>query len=121
MSYAIMTIVYGIPLTEEIDELIRGECDCEGVDPQECPLHTDDPTAVGFDEQYSAGSHFMPGFCGVELDSFDECTDAIDVSTLKFMPTAEQVAEAEAKFAKLHERIRSIAKPVGVYIIPSSS
>jgi hypothetical protein len=127
MTYCIMTVIYGVPLTEEANELICGRGHDE--DGEEIEVEEDDESGVGsgdaeacgFEVLYSGSASWMPGFCGVELDSFDECTDGFKLSELKTVPTAEQKKQAEEMVAALDPRVRELCGPIDVYLIPSSS
>lgn len=109
MSYAIANVIYGVPADEGVREAADGLGD-------DCPELED----LGFEVMYSGSGSHMPGFCGVQLDSFDECGDFL-LSTLTLVPTDEQRAEAETKLAALPEAIRKACKPVDVYVVWSSS
>lgn len=115
MSYCIMTIIYGVPLTEEIHKKIE-EWEDDGTDEW-----GEDAESCGFETTYTAHARPSPGWCGIELGGFTECDDAIPISKLQLEPTPEQRVEAEARVAALHPEIRAICQPIGVYIIPSSS
>ncbi len=113
MSYAIANIIYGIPFTDEIQNRIEPE----GVLNEEI----DGPEDLGFQMLYSGSSGVRPGFCGVMLYRFDECSEPFSISQLILKPTAEQKAEAEAKIAELPKDVREVCLPLDTYIVWSSS
>lgn len=47
--YSIQNVIYGVPLTEEVNEWLDGR----------------EPEEFGFETLYSGGADFSPGFCGV--------------------------------------------------------
>ena len=113
MTYCIMTVIYGVPLTEDVSEWLSERTPEDGI--------SDDPDAEGFTMLYSGSARWMPVYCGVKLCEFNECRDAIPVDGLKLVATDEQKREAEKLVAALDSRIRERCPPIGCYIIPSSS
>lgn len=109
MSYAVANVIYGVPADEDVHEAVR-------------KLEDDYPEleSLGFEVMYSGSASHMPAFCGVRLDSFDECGD-LALRTLTLVPTDEQRAEAEAKVAALPEAVRQACQPIDVYVVWSSS
>lgn len=107
MSYAIANVIYGVPLTKEVGFLIYGK-DAE-------------PEDLGFEILYSGSADYSPGFCGVSLYLFDECSDSFPASQLVLVPTPEQRAQAEAKIAQLPEDVRKLCPPLNTYIVWSTS
>ncbi len=107
MTYCIVNVIYGVPLNKEAYD----EFENLGIDTEEvCTL------------LYSGGAEVEPGFCGVELDEFDEATDmALQVSKLKMTPTPAQIKNAHAKIAKLPPTVRALLQPTDVYFIFSTS
>lgn len=109
MSYAVANVIYGVPADEDVREAVNNlEDGCLELE------------NIGFEVMYSGSTPHMPGFCGVRLDSFDECGD-FALRTLTLVPTDEQRAEAEAKVAALPEAVRKSCQPVDVYVVWSSS
>src|SRR5262245_37318171 len=106
--YTIFNVIYGIPLTGEIMNVIRGDdvevddCPCTDTDYDEsCQYHgtglgSGDAAACGFEVTYSGSGDYMPGWCGVNMYEFDEC-DVTLVRDMKLVPTEEQIAEARMK------------------------
>ena len=115
--YSIMTVIYGIPLSEEISKLI----DDDTLPEDDSGLGSGDSTVCGFTELYHGSSDQHVGYCGVEISEFNECVDYIAADTLVLTATDEQKAEGQALVDRLDQRILSIAPPIGVYIIPSTS
>ena len=118
MTYCIITVIYGVPLTEEAIEIIKGP-------PEERESDDDDVSycaeILGFTIQYSGNTSQVPGYCGVELCTFDECTDGIPLSALKLKPNKEQRAQASLLIRKIPWAIKQACGRTGVYLIPSSS
>ena len=113
MSYAIANIIYGVPADEDVQEAIDGlPADEEG--------YGTEMEDLGFEAMYSGSASHRPGFCGVRLDTFDECGD-FALSTLVLAPTDEQRAQAEAKVAALPEAVRKACQPIDVYVVWSTS
>lgn len=115
MSYAIGTIVYGVPLTEKVHEAFNELMEEEDLD-----------IDVGdyFDTLYTASGPHVPGYCGVELGEFDECCDAIpfhDLQAMAAKATPDKIAQAIEKFQALPEKIQKACDTIGVYVVWSSS
>lgn len=105
--YAIATVIYGIPLTEEVNDFL---CESE---------EYGDPESAGFVTMYSGScAGHMPGFLGVDLGSFDEGDPVIDLSDpghpLNVVPTEAQCAEANA----LVESLLKILPPAAAAAVP---
>lgn len=107
MSYAIGYIVYGFPVTEELNNAYE-------------EMDEDWTELDAFEHRYSGSASIRPGWCGVLLCTIDECNDVL-VSNLKLTPTAEQKTKAEAKFALLPKNIQAMCPPMDTYIIWGSS
>lgn len=120
MSYAIGTIIYGVPLTEKIHKAFEELGEFEVAD--------------YFEVLYSASNDYAPGYCGVKLGEFDECCDAIPFSELQTMADkvsvtvagnstdkAAKVTEALDKIQALPKEILKICDCIGVYMVWSSS
>lgn len=107
MSYAIGNIIYGIPLTDEIREAMRSRPDEEEED-------------LGFEMEYSGSAPYRPGWCGVRLDTINECIDT-RVWAVRWVPTDEERAQAAELIAALPAEIRAVAGEPDVYIVWSSS
>lgn len=103
--YTVGNIIYGIPLTQEILNVV-GE--------------VEDAEDVGFETTYSGAGGTTPGWCGVVLDTIDECSVA-DFSLLKLTPTPEQIDAVNQKVAALSEEILKVSSPIGCYIVWSTS
>ena len=86
--YSITDVIYGIPLTEELS-LFFHEMDCE-------------PENVGFETLYTGSGDFPPGYLGVSLDGWDECSAYRKASDLKMQPTQQQKDEYQAKLKAMH-------------------
>lgn len=111
MSCAIVSIVYGVPMTEAIDTKIN-EWE-QNEDEERYYDGTEGP--CGFTTLYSAGGPPF-GYCGVELDQLKSYGQDL-VSDYKLIPTEAQKKEAEEKVALLDPELREMAGPIGVYFI----
>jgi len=90
--YTIGNIIYGIPLTEELERALD-KC---GIEEVEC---------VDFNTYYSGHSDYTPGYLGVELKRFDECSGNILLSELDVDLSGSQRKEVEKLVNALPERI----------------
>lgn len=109
MSYAIGTIIYGVPVTERLYEVVA---DLEN----ETALDE-----IGFELLYTASGSYQPGYCGVKLKEFDECADFHVLTELMVTATDEQREQAKAMIEALPEAIRDELAPISYYVIWSSS
>lgn len=121
MSYAIVDIVYGIPLTEELrkanDKFYEGYA-TEDLPEEAFILEGEDEGGL-FKYEYSASLN-MPAYLGVSIDSFDECSNS-PMPDFYSMLTKEDKKKAEDKFNQLPEHLKEVALPIGFYMIWSSS
>jgi hypothetical protein len=106
--YAIATIVYGVPVDEKIDRLVHERS-------------FEDLEELGWEILYSGSSNISPGFLGVELCDLPTIEDSTLVSTLRFAPTDEERARAQALIDAQPEEIKALLPPPDVYIIWSTS
>lgn len=116
MSYAIFTVVYGVPLTEAAAELID---EWEG-DVNHEKWFEDEHGTCGFTMLYTAGGP-MAGFCGAKLATFDEACDYFKLDDIVVAPTQEQVDDALKRVARLPPELQVLCPDPGVYVVPSSS
>ena len=118
--YSIITVIYGIPLTQELEER---NSDLIDADPEESdPTIHEDMEEYGFEIMYTGSGNHTPGYCGVELSEFDECSDSyLPISEVAMVPTDEQKAEAHAKIEALDDRFKDLLPAVSVYFIFSTS
>lgn len=116
--YAIVDVIYGIPLTKEINNLInKWETD------PNCDKWEEDEVGrmCGFEIIYSGNRNEPPGFCGVRLDQFDESDGYNSLINLKLEPTNDQKTETLELINNLDREIKDIIPPLGVYLIWSTS
>lgn len=111
MSYAIITVVYGVPITHEVSKKM------DEWETNEDPRWDD---YAGWKVLYSASGPYTFGYCGVKLDRLKHYEPQL-VGDLNLAPTKEQEKEAEDLIAKLEPELRELAGPVGVYFIWSDS
>jgi hypothetical protein len=108
--YAIGHVIYGIPLTKEIEKV------CNKVLNVEAGEHD----GGFFKTFYSGSGDTTPGFCGVELASFDESSNFL-LSKITKTPTKAEKAKAIAKIAALPKEIKRIMPPIGAWVVWSTS
>ena len=110
MTYCIMTIIYGVPLTSETNKLIR-----KWEHENDNRWFEDENGMCGFNFLYNGGdSESIPGFCGVILDEFDEARDFIKFSDLKFFPSDEDKKIVFEKISNLHHELRELCEKIDV-------
>lgn len=114
MSYAIISVVYGVPKTHDICEKIN---EWESLDDERWV--DGDHGTCGFNDLYSA-SDVGAGFCGVQLDELKSYGGQL-ASEVRMIPTEEEKKRAEALVAELDPELRAMAGPIGVYYIWSDS
>lgn len=110
MSYAIIDVIYGIPLNEEVAQKLK-EWEENGDE-----RWTD---GNGFTQLYSAGGSYPFGYCGVKIDTLEHYTPQL-VSSLK-KPTGEQKAKAVKLCKQVEPELRELAGPIGLYFIWSDA
>lgn len=123
--YAIGNVIYGTPLNEQVARLGADVRTAGEDDPLFEHLSTNDGWGgngifEGFQTRYH-GAVDTVGFFGVELGTFDECGDFPLSDLTKLTPTDQQKAQVEAEFAKLPEEVRTLCRPLNVYVVWSTS
>ena len=118
--YSIGNIIYGTPLTEEVNELAK-EVEAVG---EKHPLFEhlyDEEQFAGFETYYHGSLPWQPGYCGVELGRMDVCSDfrVSDIANLK--PTDEQKAAAKEAYDALPSEVRERCMPLDTYVVWSTS
>lgn len=114
MSYAIVKVIYGVPLTEDCIELInKWESD-----PTCDKWFEDDNGACGFTSLYSASGPGA-GYCGIELDELDSSNQL--VSEVRMKPTEKEEKKAKKLVEALPPELRELTGEIGVYFIWSDS
>jgi len=103
MSYSMVSVVIGT----YINQAVNDELESMGIEAED----------AGFEVLYSGGANIQPGYCGVEIYSFDECTDALKVSDIKLHPNSNQMAEATKLFNALDPKVKAVAPPLDVYFV----
>lgn len=109
MSYCIVSVIYGVPLSDEIQQVFT-DLDWE-IDEQE---------DAGFVELYTSGGPGA-GYFGVELYEFDECRYSLAVDKIPFKPTKAQIAKVARTIKALPPALQKVLEPVGVYFVFHSS
>jgi hypothetical protein len=130
--YTIAAVIYGIPITEQMDMWLKEHMD----DPD---VQTEEFETFGFCVQYSGSANHCCGFLGVELGNFDECDDVrllpnpaeTGVEKMKSLAsrakefslavTDEQKAEVQARCDALPKGLWEVCPPIGIYITWSTS
>jgi hypothetical protein len=110
MSYAIIKVIYGVPLTTEVSQKMR-EWEENGDE-----RWTDE---CGFTILYSAGGCERLGYCGVEIKELP----SYEPYLLKDIPepTEKQKRETWELTEQLDPELRKLAGDIGLYIIWSDS
>lgn len=128
IMYSIVHIIYGLPLvesiTKRIDELeARSESE-DDLDEQENWWEgTEGP--CGFETFYDGSAEYMPGFCGVQLDEFNACSEPFALSDLTLAPSPQQIDDAKKKIDALPKWVKKMYDELemtpDVYIVFSTS
>lgn len=143
--YCIVSIIYGVPLTEAVSNLIqewaapgsfpdigaKGEelaewLEAGGSDWTEDghPVLAGEDLPWGFKTLYNGGTDYEVGYCGVKLGEFNECRSSMHINEeflASLKPSLSQQLEAESLVAKLHPHLKEAAGPIGTYFIFSYS
>lgn len=111
--YAIANVIYGVPLTRGYLAELADDMNNEGVQ----------DSNDGYLKYYSGNSDYVPAAFGVELCSFDEATDYLEVEKLKLEPTDEDKKEFNRLLLELDEPFRNIIEreTPSVFILWSTS
>ena len=113
--YSIASIIYGVPLTKEVSDKI------DEYELRESEKWSEQEDGVcGFRVLHHGMANKRVGFSGVDLDSFSDADDFVDLSTLNFKPTIEQVYEAGRLVEALDPELRELCPPIGVYVVWST-
>lgn len=119
--YSITNIIYGVPLTKKISAQIEAWEENE----EEEKWFEDERGTCGFTILYHGGADQHIGYCGVELDEFDEASFYIKPSNLNTDPTQAQIEEAQKLYKQLQPELKQILEHEGVkldiYYIHSTS
>lgn len=119
MTYAIVNVMYGVPLShnqypEERSELIQVAIEEADTDKDE----------AGFHRFYSGGSDVTPAAFGIILGKFDEATHHTEMSEVLKEPTQEQLLKfqeaLEALGPELYVSLSEYGKP-RVFLLWSTS
>lgn len=111
MSYAIFTIYYGFPLSNQLG---RSSDLSDLVEFEPEGLHT----------HYSGSADYTPAAFGVRLGEFNECCHHVEVDLLKLVATKEQLAEFQDLFKALSAEDRTLLLKLGdprVFFLVNSS
>lgn len=96
MSYACFKIIYGLPLySDENKRTVELE---DFIEQYPSGLHT----------YYSGSAELTPACFGIKLDGFNECSDFINLSSLKLQPSAEQIKEYESLWSNLSKETQEM-------------
>ena len=114
MSYAIMEVIYGIPLvssfknmSDELENIVES---------QEYGL---------IKTRYSGHAEQIPTFCGVSIGSFTNCEPVIEMTDLTLTPTQAQIDEFNDSFHQMPEEVQKLIGDFGgqprVFILSCTS
>lgn len=112
MTYAICTAMYGIPLSDNVNE--RSNIMSEFVD-------SDLP---GVETRYSGSAMESPAAFGVELSSMDEACHHTEISELVLEPSDDVIHEFNSLYDNLTDEIKeelAIYGPPRVFFLWSTS
>lgn len=101
MSYAKCQVIYGVPLSEKVSEL----------------LGDGEPEDFGFESLYSGSAPTAPGFCGVFVFEFDECQNYqkwADFTAQADGVTEKQKNKALKMFNDLDPEVKEALKEDGI-------
>jgi hypothetical protein len=120
-------IIYGIPITREMDRWLQEHMDDEDVQCEEFEQ-------LGFWVQYSGNADHQCGWLGAGLcgmnavnpvqlltDSVGNITGVRGSQDTSLKPTPEQVGETIAAYNKLPDGLRAVSPPIGIHIVWSTS
>lgn len=107
--YSIGTVIYGIPITEDITK-VASDRDEE----------LDKEDGGYFTTLYHGGSYHEVGYLGIELASFDECAD-FKLEDIIRAPTDEQTMEVVKAFNELPIEYKDVAPDIAVWVVFSTS
>ncbi len=111
MSYSRVSIIYGVPLTEDCVDLInKWESDVTSD-----KWFEDDYGCCGFAQLYTAGGP-PAGYCGVELDELKAYSNQ-GLADVRMKPTAAEKKQAKELVEKLDPELRARAGKIGLYFI----
>ena len=111
MSCAIVTVIYGVPLTEEVSKKIR-EWESENDE-----RWTDDGDyQCGFETLYSASGGDLLGFCGIQIGELEPYGNQ-KVSDVCMEPTTNQMTMALQRVERLDPELRKLAGEPSIYFI----
>lgn len=113
MSYAILTVIHGVPLNQDVSDHIRAL-------EEECgDLFEGGGGTCGFTTLYSASGTDLVGYCGVKLCTLPSY-DSIRVGSIP-TPSQDQKDAAEKLVSELDLVLRDLAGPIDTYIVWSDS
>lgn len=117
MTYAIATIIYGIPLNDDVHNIIFNWLQQTGEDEG-----IDEFVDEHFTTLYTAYGG-PAGYCGVEIFEFSEGDD-IDISLLKdklVTPSSEIISKAEKEILKISKELLKLLPKPDLYLVWNSS
>lgn len=127
MSYGIVTVIYGVPITEHLvetlssKEFVEAHKDEEFMEDYEYEYYYEDLLlSLGFETMYTASASFSPGHLGVELGGGSE-GEAMLLSDFYKEISDTDKQHVEEKINKLPEAIKELLEPVDTYLVWSSS
>jgi len=112
--YAIGMVIYGVPLTEDVNAIIS---EFEESEIDDGSWFEDNEGTCGFTTLYSGCADGLVGYCGVRLTEDFGTYDYFKLSDITVQPTEEQKQEALEKMAKLHPKIKEVLLDVDIWVI----
>lgn len=100
--YAIVNVVYGIPLHD--NNTLDAMLDKEWSDELGSAIDEEYPGILGF---YSGSSNCVPTAFGVLIDTFDEACHHVDLSSIRFQPDVTQIKQYDEEWAALPKTLQT--------------
>lgn len=114
MSYAIVSVIYGVPKNQDVAEKIE-----EWEKKNDERWEEGNGTTCGFENLYSASGP-SNGYCGVWLSDLGSYQSEL-VSSIRMVPTEKEKQKAQAMVDALDPELKKLAGPIGVYFIWSDA
>lgn len=128
MSYGIVTVIYGVPITNHLVETLRSKEFVEAnkneefMEDYECEYYYEDLLlGLGFKTMYTAWGDWNPGYLGIDLGGSDECCEEMTLDEFISAPKDFEKQEVEEKINKLPAAIKELLSPINTYLVWSSS
>jgi len=120
--YSIGNVIYGVPITPELDRAMRIMiARDEDESPELLDLLPEDYEGLGFETCYHGSAPQIVGWIGVQVGNFNVCQD-IRVSDFADVPlTDDEIKQTNDLISNLPEEIRNVLQPIDIYVVWSTS